>query len=99
MKSEYQTTRVRQGVSLAANYTILCGTTIGRYAFGGAGAVGLRDVADYAIVVGNPASVIGWMCSCGIKLVSVSEPPAEATCSSCGLAYINRHHLRLRTGE
>ena len=95
-KSEYQTTRVRQGASLGANCTILCGTTIGRYAFVGAGAVVLRDVADYAIVVGNPARVTGWMCSCGIKLVSGPEPTAEAKCASCGLAYMSSYRQGLR---
>ena len=86
-KSEYQTTLVRKGASLGANCTILCGCTIGRYAFVGAGAVVLRDVEDHAMVVGNPARVTGWMCACGIKLVSGSQPPTEAICSSCGLAY------------
>jgi UDP-2-acetamido-3-amino-2,3-dideoxy-glucuronate N-acetyltransferase len=61
-------TLVRRGASLGANCTIVCGTTIGRYAFVGAGAVVTRDVPDHALVVGNPARVVGWVCECGVKL-------------------------------
>ncbi|PYR04221.1 MAG: N-acetyltransferase, partial [Acidobacteria bacterium] len=64
-KSEYQRTLVKRGASLGANSTILCGHTIGCYAFVGAGSVVTRDVPDYALVVGNPARVVGWMCECG----------------------------------
>ena len=63
------------------------GRTIGRYAFVGAGAVVTKDVPDYALVVGNPGRVAGWMCQCGVKLASGSRPPAEARCASCGTAY------------
>lgn len=65
---ELRRTRVGRGASLGANCTVLCGTTIGRYAFVGAGAVVLRDVPDHALVVGNPGRVIGWMCSCGERI-------------------------------
>lgn len=58
-------TRVRTGATLGANSTILCGRTLGRYAFIGAGAVVTKDVPDYAVVVGNPARQIGWVCRCG----------------------------------
>lgn len=61
-------TLVRAGASLGANCTIVCGTTIGRYAFVGAGAVVNRDVADHSLVVGNPARHIGWVCQCGERL-------------------------------
>src|SRR5205823_10601062 len=60
-KSEYKRTLVQKGATLGANSTIVCGVTIGRYAFVGAGAVVTRDVPDYALVFGNPASRRGWM--------------------------------------
>lgn len=65
---ELRLTLVRKGASLGANCTIVCGHTVGRYAFVGAGAVVTRDVPDHALVVGNPARRIGWMCECGTKL-------------------------------
>jgi UDP-2-acetamido-3-amino-2,3-dideoxy-glucuronate N-acetyltransferase len=86
-KDEYRPTLVRRGASLGANSTIVCGHTIGRYAFIGAGAVVTKDVPDYALVVGNPGRVAGWMCDCGVKLAATAKPPAAATCSSCGAAY------------
>ena len=61
-------TLVRHGATLGANCTIICGVTIGTYAFVGAGAVVTRDVPDYALVVGNPARQIGWKCKCGERL-------------------------------
>ena len=86
-KDEYRSTLVRRGASLGANSTIVCGHTIGRYAFIGAGAVVTKDVPDYALVVGNPGRVAGWMCDCGVKLAATAKPPATATCLSCGAAY------------
>jgi UDP-2-acetamido-3-amino-2,3-dideoxy-glucuronate N-acetyltransferase len=84
-RHEYQRTLVKRGASLGANCTIVCGLTIGRYAFIGAGAVVTRDVPDYALVFGNPARQRGWMCACGVRL----EPAAgaEARCVSCGAQY------------
>src|SRR5688572_30613010 len=67
-KHEYQSTVVGRGATIGANATIVCGHTIGRFAFIGAGAVVTRDVPDHALVVGNPARVTGWMCACGLKL-------------------------------
>jgi UDP-2-acetamido-3-amino-2,3-dideoxy-glucuronate N-acetyltransferase len=61
-------TRVKTGASIGANATIVCGTTIGKQAFVGAGSVVIRDVPAHALVVGNPARRIGWMCTCGEKL-------------------------------
>ena len=84
-KDEYKRTLVRRGASIGANATILCGTTIGTYAFVGAGAVVTRDVPDFTLVVGNPARNTGWMCRCGIKL-DVEE--AKVRCRTCGTDYI-----------
>ncbi len=84
-RDEYKTTLVRRGASLGANSTVVCGTTIGRYAFIGAGAVVTRDIPDYALVYGNPARVRGWVCACGIKLEFSADE--RATCASCGASY------------
>jgi UDP-2-acetamido-3-amino-2,3-dideoxy-glucuronate N-acetyltransferase len=59
---------VKHGATLGANCTIVCGTTIGRYAFVGAGALVNRNVRDHALVVGNPAKQVGWVCACGERL-------------------------------
>ncbi|MFQ5672477.1 MAG: Gfo/Idh/MocA family oxidoreductase [Nitrospinales bacterium] len=77
-KHEFQTTRVREGATLGANATILCGVTIGKYAFIGAGAVVTKDVPDYALVYGNPAAQQGWMCKCGHRLNENKH------CAECG---------------
>jgi UDP-2-acetamido-3-amino-2,3-dideoxy-glucuronate N-acetyltransferase len=84
-KSEYARTLVQRGASLGANSTIVCGTTIGKYAFVGAGAVVTRDVADYALVVGVPAKQVGWVCRCG---VSLEVTAGEGLCSRCGTEYL-----------
>ena len=80
---ELKTTLVKKGATLGANCTILCGVTIGRYAFIGAGAVVTKDIPDHALVVGAPAKIKGWMCVCGVKLVWAND---EASCS-CGKQY------------
>jgi len=82
---EKKNTYVRKGATLGANCTILCGVTIGQYAFIGAGAVVTRDVPDFALVMGSPARNVGWMCACGIKLQWVD---VKSTCV-CGKQYIN----------
>jgi len=84
-KSEYQKTLVMRGASLGANSTIVCGVTVGRYAFVGAGAVVTRDVPDYALMAGVPARRIGWVCQCGVTL---RDAGASWSCSSCGLMYV-----------
>ncbi|HEX6162960.1 MAG TPA: acyltransferase [Vicinamibacterales bacterium] len=86
-KDEYRQTLVKRGASIGANTTIVCGHTIGRYAFIGAGAVVTKDVPDYALIVGNPGRISGWMCACGVKLASGKEPPASAACGACGSKY------------
>src|SRR5258708_14741477 len=79
-------TLVRANATIGANATVLCGLTIGRYAFVGAGAVGLRSVPDFALMVGNPGRQIGWMCQCGQKLQLATMAPNSAVCrcNSCG---------------
>ncbi len=77
-------TRVKRGATLGANCTVLCGLTLGAYAFVGAGAVVTEDVPDYALVVGNPGRVAGWMCRCGVKLGFKKD---EAECGECGRGY------------
>ena len=86
-KDEYRQTLVRRGASIGANSTIVCGHTIGQYAFIGAGAVVTKDVPDFALIVGNPGRITGWMCACGIKLASGRTPPAAAQCAACGSTY------------
>ncbi len=65
---EWVPTLVKRGASIGANATIVCGITIGKWAFIGAGSVVTKDVPDYAIVAGNPAKIIGYMCECGEKM-------------------------------
>ena len=67
-KEEYKETRIKKGSSIGANVTIICGNTIGRYAFIGAGAVVTKDVPDYALIVGNPGKILGYVCRCGNRL-------------------------------
>jgi len=83
-RDEYKTTLVRKGASLGANSTVVCGVTIGRYAFIGAGAVVTRDVPAYALIYGNPARNHGWICQCGIKLAFEAD---KSRCAACGTGY------------
>src|SRR5215813_1716604 len=83
-RSEYTKTLVKRGASLGANSTIVCGVTIGRFAFVGAGAVVTKDVPDHALMAGVPARRIGWACECGIRLV---ESNRTWSCARCGSAY------------
>jgi UDP-2-acetamido-3-amino-2,3-dideoxy-glucuronate N-acetyltransferase len=86
-KHEYKKTVVRRGATIGANATIVCGHTIGEYAFIGAGAVVTADVPDYALLLGVPARLVGWMCVCGVRL----EPPSGAAttfgCGACGTSF------------
>ncbi|WP_297229144.1 acyltransferase [uncultured Desulfovibrio sp.] len=81
---EARPTLVRQGATIGANATIVCGITVGRYALIGAGAVVTRDVPDFALIYGNPARQHGWVCACGEKL------PKDLRCPACGKAYLLR---------
>jgi UDP-2-acetamido-3-amino-2,3-dideoxy-glucuronate N-acetyltransferase len=83
-KAEYQPTIVRRGSSIGANATIVCGVTLGRYSFIGAGAVVRSDVPDYALMVGVPARRVGWMCQCGVRLQPRDN---RAACGACGATY------------
>lgn len=83
-KHEYKRTLVKRGATLGANSVIICGNTVGRYAMVGAGAVVTKDVQDYALVVGNPARRIGWMCQCGVRL---AFDGSAAKCDACNSTY------------
>lgn len=90
-KHEYRPTLVRQGATLGANATILCGITIGRFAFVGAGAVVVRDVSDFALITGNPGRQQGWMCQCGVKLkLPTKAGRKRVCCRACGKWYRSR---------
>ena len=83
-KNEYRRTLVKRGGSIGANATIICGVTLGEYAFIGAGAVVTADVPAYGLMVGVPARRVGWMCQCGERL----HPTAgRAACDVCGATY------------
>lgn len=83
-RDAYVRTLFRKGASIGANATMLCGVTIGRYAMVGAGAVVIRDVAPHALVVGNPARIVGHVCRCGARLLSDRVP---MSCPECGTGY------------
>lgn len=86
-KDEYRRTLVKQGATIGANATVVCGHTIGRYAFVGAGAVVQKDVPDFALVVGVPARQIGWMSRFGERLDLPLRGEAEAVCPHTGERY------------
>ena len=97
-KHEYRRTLVKRGATLGANCTVVCGVTIGEYAFIGAGAVVSRDVPAFALMVGVPARRIGWMSRHGQRLpLPVSSPePIEAACPATGERYrLQAHSLSL----
>jgi UDP-2-acetamido-3-amino-2,3-dideoxy-glucuronate N-acetyltransferase len=80
----YNKTLVKRSASIGANATIVCGNTIGRSAFIGAGSVVTRDVPDFAMVYGNPAVIKGWVCACGVKLDFKED---RSNCPKCGREY------------
>jgi UDP-2-acetamido-3-amino-2,3-dideoxy-glucuronate N-acetyltransferase len=85
-KDEFRTTRLGRGCSIGANATIVCGVTIGPWAFVGAGAVVTRDLPAFAQAVGTPARIVGWRCRCGEKL-DLGAAPGAATCAACNSTY------------
>lgn len=84
-KSEYRPTVIKYGASLGANSTVVCGSSVGRFAMVGAGAVVTKDVKDYALVVGVPAEQIGWVSEVGCRLEFNEE--GEAVCPESGERY------------
>jgi UDP-2-acetamido-3-amino-2,3-dideoxy-glucuronate N-acetyltransferase len=83
-KKEFRKTLVKKGVTIGANATVVCGYTIGQYAFIGAGSVVTKDIPDYALVYGNPGRVKGWVCQCAEEITFRS---GKAVCQACGKRY------------
>jgi UDP-2-acetamido-3-amino-2,3-dideoxy-glucuronate N-acetyltransferase len=86
-RHEYRKTLVKEGASIGANATVVCGVTLGRYCFIGAGAVVTKDVPDYALVTGVPAEQKGWVCYCGVRLPNDFRT-GKSCCAACGRAYV-----------
>ncbi len=87
-KDEYKKTHLKKGASIGANATIVCGITLGKYCFVGAGSVVTRNVPDYMLVYGSPAHVRGWICQCGKQISFIEKGGVErAVCKGCGDAY------------
>jgi UDP-2-acetamido-3-amino-2,3-dideoxy-glucuronate N-acetyltransferase len=89
-KDEFRPTLVKKGATIGANATIVCGSTLGRFCFVGAGTVVTRDIPDYALVYGNPGRIKGWMCACGVKL---KFNAGKARCSICGKRYHKKNNI------
>lgn len=85
-KHAYDATHVRRGATIGANATIVCGCTLGEYSFVGAGSVVTREVKPFALVVGNPARPIGWMCKCGARLEKRGD---KLGCRECSSTYVD----------
>ena len=84
-KSEYKSTIIKEGASIGANVTVVCGNNIGRFSLIGAGSVVTKDVPDYALIVGNPGKKIGYVCKCGEKIEFRDN---KSVCKFCGKEYI-----------
>jgi UDP-2-acetamido-3-amino-2,3-dideoxy-glucuronate N-acetyltransferase len=91
-KNEYKRTLVKKGATIGANATVICGITIGKFSLIGAGSVVTKNVPDYALLVGNPAKIIGWVCNCGERLEFESN---TAECHSCNRNY-TKHELDIK---
>ena len=93
-KDEYKSTLIKRGASVGANATVVCGVTLGRYCFIGAGSVVTRSVPDYALVYGNPGRIQGWMCQCGIRLeFETLDGQEQAVCPECGQRYSKKGQI------
>lgn len=93
-RTEFARTLVRRGATIGANATVVCGVTIGQYAFVGAGATVTRDVRDFALVVGVPARQVGWVCACGEVLVRASN--GSWRCARCGDVFVEHAGILAR---
>ncbi|HJR14635.1 MAG TPA: UDP-2-acetamido-3-amino-2,3-dideoxy-D-glucuronate N-acetyltransferase [Rhodanobacteraceae bacterium] len=98
-KNEYRDTFVKKGATLGANCTIVCGVTIGAFAFVGAGAVVTRDVPAYALMVGSPARQIGWMSEFGERLDLPLQGDGQAACSHTGARYLMQGDVVVKLGD
>ena len=87
-RHEFKPTSVRKGATIGANATIICGNSIGKHAFIGAGAVVTKDIPDYALAYGNPAQVNNWICECGVRLDFGKD--SKARCTQCSKEYIKQ---------
>jgi dTDP-4-amino-4,6-dideoxygalactose transaminase/acetyltransferase-like isoleucine patch superfamily enzyme len=92
-RGQYQKTLVKKGASIGANAVIICGNDIGRFSFVGAGAVITKNVPDYALVVGNPGRIVGWMCYCGIRLDFQGQ--TNTKCAACGKEYTMKNDKQI----
>ena len=95
-KNEYRNTLVKKGATLGANCTIVCGVTIGEFAFVGAGAVVNKDVKPYALMVGVPARQIGWMSEHGEQLDLPLHGDAETVCTQTGARYLMKQDALIK---
>ena len=93
-KDEYKPTLIKKGATVGANATLVCGITLGRYCFIGAGAVVTRSVPDFGLVYGNPGRVQGWMCQCGVRLAfELHDGLEQAVCRECGERYVKKGQI------
>ena len=87
-KDEFRATNVGKGATLGANSTVVCGHDVGRFAFVAAGSVVTKDVPDFALVMGVPGRVVGYVCACGVRLPrTAAGAPADLRCGACSASY------------
>lgn len=100
-RHEYKKTILRRGSTIGANATIVCGHEIGEYSFIAAGAVVTKDIPPYALVMGNPARIKGWVCQCGEKLTNSLklEPHQILTCQSCQKTYQQKNNQLMQLAK
>jgi UDP-2-acetamido-3-amino-2,3-dideoxy-glucuronate N-acetyltransferase len=99
-KDEYKATHIKQGATIGANATIVCGIVLGRYCFVGAGAVVTHTVPDYGLVYGNPGQLQGWMCQCGTRLkFELLDGLEQVVCQLCGEHYTKEDQIVTSLGK